>query len=82
MQLEELGHRFKTNSDTEVIIHLYEEEGVKCLQKLRGMFRREDGHADGRARRVRPQRARRPVRPGLPAPAGERIGGTCHRLAE
>lgn len=37
-QLIELGHRFATNSDTEVIIHLYEEEGVECLQKLRGMF--------------------------------------------
>lgn len=31
-------HFFKTNSDTEVIIHLYEEKGVKCLNDLRGMF--------------------------------------------
>ncbi|MDD4869352.1 MAG: asparagine synthase (glutamine-hydrolyzing) [Kiritimatiellae bacterium] len=37
-QLEKRGHRFVTNSDTEVIIHLYEDEGVVCLQKLRGMF--------------------------------------------
>lgn len=37
-QLKERGHRFATNSDTEVIIHLYEDEGVECLQKLRGMF--------------------------------------------
>ena len=29
-------HSFKTNSDTEVIIHLYEEKGVKCLDDLRG----------------------------------------------
>ena len=32
------GHRFKTNSDTETLIHLYEEEGVAGLSKLRGMF--------------------------------------------
>lgn len=36
--LQERGHRFATNTDTEVIIHLYEDEGVACLQKLRGMF--------------------------------------------
>ncbi len=36
--LKGCGHRFTTNSDTEVIIHLYEEEGVECLLKLRGMF--------------------------------------------
>ena len=32
------GHRFSTKSDTEVIIHLYEEKGEKCLDDLRGMF--------------------------------------------
>jgi asparagine synthase (glutamine-hydrolysing) len=37
-QLQERGHRFTTSSDTEVIIHLYEDEGTACLQKLRGMF--------------------------------------------
>ena len=31
-------HRFKTRSDTEVILHLYEEKGEKCLEDFRGMF--------------------------------------------
>jgi len=37
-ELEERGHHFYTNSDTEVIVHLYEEYGVECVKKLRGMF--------------------------------------------
>lgn len=32
------GHVFKTESDTEVIVHLYEEFGAECVQKLFGMF--------------------------------------------
>ena len=37
-ELVEKGHTFQTKTDTEVIVHLYEEYGVECLQKMRGMF--------------------------------------------
>lgn len=36
--LEKLGHRFYTKSDTEALVHLYDEYGVECLQHLRGMY--------------------------------------------
>jgi asparagine synthase (glutamine-hydrolysing) len=36
--LERCGHRYSTHSDTETIIHLYEEFGDDCVQHLRGMF--------------------------------------------
>jgi asparagine synthase (glutamine-hydrolysing) len=36
--LESRGHSFYTQSDTEVIVHLYEELGADCVGKLRGMF--------------------------------------------
>ncbi len=36
--LESRGHVFRTNSDTEAIVHAYEEYGRDCLQRLRGMF--------------------------------------------
>ena len=37
-QLEQRGHRFRSNCDTEVIAHLYEEEGPACVRSLRGMY--------------------------------------------
>src|SRR5450755_1508915 len=36
--LERAGHQFYTNTDTEIIVHLYEDLGSDCVQKLRGMF--------------------------------------------
>jgi asparagine synthase (glutamine-hydrolysing) len=36
--LERRGHAVSTQSDTEVIVHLYEDYGVDCVQHLRGMF--------------------------------------------
>jgi len=37
-QLQALGHTFKTNSDTEVIVHGWEQWGKNCVERFRGMF--------------------------------------------
>jgi asparagine synthase (glutamine-hydrolysing) len=37
-ELERAGHRFRTNGDTEVIVHLYEQHGERFAERLRGMF--------------------------------------------
>lgn len=37
-QLEARGHRYKTQSDTETILHAFEEWGMDCVKQLRGMF--------------------------------------------
>ncbi len=37
-ELEKRGHRFATSSDTEVIVHAYEEYGEDCVKKFNGMF--------------------------------------------
>jgi asparagine synthase (glutamine-hydrolysing) len=37
-ELQSKGHHFASNTDTEVVIHLYEQEGEDCVQRLNGMF--------------------------------------------
>ncbi len=37
-ELEARGHHYRTRSDTETILHLYEEEGDRCVDRLQGMF--------------------------------------------
>jgi asparagine synthase (glutamine-hydrolysing) len=37
-ELEGCGHRFRSATDTEAILHLYEEEGPTCVERLQGMF--------------------------------------------
>lgn len=60
-RLQRRGHRFATASDTEVIVHAYEEWGDQCVQHLRGMF----GFAiwDSRKRRLLVARDRLGIKP-------------------
>jgi asparagine synthase (glutamine-hydrolysing) len=37
-ELENLGHRFRTRSDTEVVVHAYESWGERCVERMNGMF--------------------------------------------
>jgi asparagine synthase (glutamine-hydrolysing) len=37
-ELEERGHRFRTRSDSEIALHLYEDMGTRCVERLRGQF--------------------------------------------
>src|SRR4029450_3765470 len=36
--LEQRGHRWATNSDSEVVVHAYEEHGLDCVRHLNGIF--------------------------------------------
>jgi asparagine synthase (glutamine-hydrolysing) len=45
-ELEARGHQFSSKSDSEVILHLYEDEGPACLQRLNGMYAFAIAHLD------------------------------------
>jgi asparagine synthase (glutamine-hydrolysing) len=60
-ELLALGHRFRTSSDTEIIVHGYEEWGERCVDRFRGMF--AFALFDGRRRRLLLARDRLGVKP-------------------
>jgi asparagine synthase (glutamine-hydrolysing) len=70
--LEGRGHRFATHSDSEVIVHLYEDLGPACVEKLGGMF--AFAVADFRRRRLLPARDRIGKKPLYLTDDGHRLG--------
>ena len=60
-ELIALGHRFRTGSDTEIIVHGYEQWGERCVERFRGMF--AFAVWDARARRLLLARDRVGVKP-------------------
>jgi asparagine synthase (glutamine-hydrolysing) len=60
-ELENAGHRFATSSDTEVLVHLYEQHGEGFVERLRGMF--AIALWDGRERRLLLARDRFGIKP-------------------
>jgi len=60
-ELEARGHRFRTRSDSEIALHLYEERGVECFDELRGEF--AFAVWDGRRRRMFAARDRFGIKP-------------------
>jgi asparagine synthase (glutamine-hydrolysing) len=74
--LERRGHRFRTHSDTEAIVHAYEEYGDACVERLDGMF--AFALADEKARRLLLARDRLGKKPLFHAT----LGGVLHFASE
>ncbi len=70
-ELEAAGHRFSTNSDSEVIVHLYEEHGDRAPEYLQGMF--AFAVFDRRRKRVLLARDRLGIKPLFIAETDDRI---------
>lgn len=70
-ELESRGHRFSTRSDVEVLVHLYEEVGERCFDRLRGMFAAVVW--DGRGQRLLLARDRFGIKPLLVAEVDGRL---------
>src|SRR5579862_3268351 len=66
-ELEAAGHRFRTHSDTEVVVHAYEQWGESCVERLQGMFAfaivEMPGGPNARATRVFLARDRMGIKP-------------------
>src|SRR3989442_13489524 len=68
-ELEARGHQYRSQTDTETILHLYEEEGPACVERLQGMF--AFGIWDERRRELFLARDRLGIKPlYFTAPAG------------
>src|SRR5271167_3214470 len=69
--LIERGHQFRSTTDTEVIVHLYEEYGERCVEKLRGMF--AFAIWDARAEKLLLARDRLGIKPLYYAAIGDKL---------
>jgi asparagine synthase (glutamine-hydrolysing) len=71
-ELEDLGHSFRTRSDSEVVAHAYQQWGADCVQRLQGMFAL--AVYDGRSAKGKGQRGKRETECGVLFLARDRLG--------